>query len=77
MKGRTGNLAWIESENKNLYLQWNIGSVGCPRRVVACVLENDIIVSEFKLPPCYYIHFWTNILVKGMNSIIPSQLWVK
>ena len=27
-------------------------------------------VSEFKLESCYYIHFGTIILVKGMNTLI-------
>ena len=32
-----------------------------------------IIVSEFKLQSHYYIHFWTNILGKGMNlHILPA-----
>ena len=31
-----------------------------------------IIVSEFEFQLHYYLHFWTNTLGKGMNSLIPS-----
>ena len=31
-----------------------------PRGVVANVLYCDIVVSEFELQLCYYIHFRTN-----------------
>ena len=33
------------------------------------VLDYNIIVSKFELQPCYYIHFWTNTLGKGMNLL--------
>ena len=33
-------------------------------------LDCRIIVSEFKLKSCYYDHFWTNTLGKGMNPLI-------
>ena len=39
--------------------------------VVANVLNCDIIVNKFKLQSCYYIHFQTNTLRKGMNPLIP------
>ena len=29
-------------------------------------------VREFELKPIYYINFRTNIIEKGMNSLIPS-----
>ena len=35
---------------------------GSPSGVVANVLDYDIVVSEFKLQLCYYIHFQTNTL---------------
>ena len=44
---------------------------GCPHNVVANMLDCDIVVSEFKLQSCYYIHFQTNTLGKGMNPLIP------
>ena len=34
---------------------------------MAKVLDYNIIVSEFKLPSCYYIYFWTNTLGKGIE----------
>ena len=37
----------------------------------------DIIVSNFELKLRYIIHFQTNILEKGMNSLIfPSMGWI-
>ena len=44
--------------------------------VMANVLDFNIVVSEFELQWHYYIHFRTNTLGKGMNSLIP-QLWGK
>ena len=44
--------------------------------VVANVLDCDV-VSEFELQSCDYIHFRTNTLGKGMNSLIPPQQLVK
>ena len=34
---------------------------------VTNVLDCDIIVSKFELQLCYYVHFQTNTLEKGMN----------
>ena len=41
------------------------------RVVEANVLNRDILVSEFELQSCYYIHFRTNIHGKGMNLLFP------
>ena len=41
-----------------------------PCGVVANKLNCNIIVSEFKLQICYYVHFQTNHLRKDMNSRI-------
>ena len=43
------------------------------------MLKFGLEVSEFELQLYYYIHFWTNILGKGMNPLVspPPQLWVK
>ena len=46
-----------------MILFWGEGSF---HSIVANML--DFIVSEIKLYPCYYIHFWTNTLGK---AIIP------
>ena len=35
------------------------------------VLDCGLKVSEFKLQSCYYVHFWTNTLGKGMNHLMP------
>ena len=34
------------------------------------VLDSGLKVCEYKLQSHYYIHFWTNILEKGMNTLI-------
>ena len=46
-------------------------SISSRHTIVVNVLECDIIVSKFELQSCYYIHFWTNTLGKGMNTIYP------
>ena len=48
---------------------------GEPRGVVAYVLYNNIVVSEFELQS-RYVHFRTNNVGKG-KSFTHSQLWVK
>ena len=40
-----------------------------PRAVVVNVLDCNIVVSEFELKSCYYIHFRTNSLKKDKDSI--------
>ena len=48
-----------------------------PRGVVANILDWHIIVSEFDFLSCYYVHFRTNALGKGMNSLIPLAMgWI-
>ena len=44
---------------------------GC---VEANVLNCDIVVSEFELQSCYYVHFRTNALPKGINPPYPSAV---
>ena len=39
----------------------------CPPGVMVKELDCAIVVSEFKLQSCYYVHFWTNALGKGIN----------
>ena len=39
---------------------------------MAKVLVSSFQVSEFKLQPHYYIHFWTYILANDMNFFIHS-----
>ena len=38
--------------------------------VVVNVLDYVIVVSEYKLQLCYYIHFWLNALGKDMNPLV-------
>ena len=41
-----------------------------PHDVVANVQDCDIVVSKFKLHLRSYVHFLTNTLGKGMDSLI-------
>ena len=43
---------------------------GCPHGVMVKAKDYGIIVSDFEIQFRYYIHFWTNTLGKGMNSLI-------
>ena len=51
------------------YSQYMLGGK-CPRGVVVKAIVGGIIVSEFVLQSCYYIHFRINTLGKGMNLLI-------
>ena len=44
--------------------------MGCPHGVMVQTMDCGIVVSEFKLQSCYNVHFQTNTLGKGMNSLI-------
>ena len=48
--------------------------VESPMGVVANMLDSDIIVSEFKLQSCYYVHFQINTVGKGVNPLIPPAM---
>ena len=41
-----------------------------PMALWLTILDCNIIVSEFEMQSCYYIHFLTNILGKGMRPLI-------
>ena len=43
---------------------------GFPRGVTVKVMDYGIVVSEFVLLSCYYVHFRANTLGKGMNLLI-------
>ena len=43
---------------------------GCPRVVMVKAMDCRIVVREFVLQSCYYVHFRANTLGKGMNPII-------
>ena len=39
------------------------------------MLDCHIIVSEFEVQLHFYIPFWTNVLRKGINTIIPWAMY--
>ena len=43
---------------------------GCPRGVMVKAMDCRIIVSEFVLKSCYYVHFRANTLGKGIKPLI-------
>ena len=43
---------------------------GCPCGVMVKTMDCGIVVSEFVLQSCYYVHFQTNNLGKGTNPLI-------
>ena len=46
-----------------------------PRGVMVKVMDCGIVVGEFELQSRYYVHFRTNILGKGINSLSSSYGW--
>ena len=44
---------------------------------MAKALDCDNVIIYFKLQSSLYIHFLTNTFLKGMNILIPFQLWIK
>ena len=46
---------------------------GRPHRVMVKVLGSGILVCKFKLQSCYYVHFQTNTLAKGMKPPCPPS----
>ena len=42
----------------------------CPRGVMVKAMDCGIVVSEFVLQSCYYVHFRANTLGKDMNLLI-------
>ena len=43
---------------------------GCPRDVMVKAMDCEIVVREFVLQSCYYVHFRANTLGKSMNPLI-------
>ena len=41
-----------------------------PRGVMVKAMDCEIVVREFVLQLCYYVHFWANTLGKGMNPLM-------
>ena len=47
---------------------------GCPHSLMVKWMDCGIVVSEFVLQSCYYVHFQANTIGKGMNPLIlPSM----
>ena len=44
---------------------------GSARDLVVNVQDSSILVSKFELQSHFYVHFQTNTLDKGMNSLTP------
>ena len=45
-----------------------------PYDIMAQELDCGLKVSKFKLQSCYYIHFWTSTIGKGMTLLIPLAI---
>ena len=55
----------------------HIGLYYPPSGVMVKAMDCEIVVSEFDLQSCYYVHFQTNTLRKGMNPLIlPAMGWI-
>ena len=46
---------------------------GCPPGVMVKVMDCEIVVSEFVLQSCYYVHFRANNLGKRYEPPYPSN----
>ena len=57
-----------KKQDKNLESKFIMA--GCPHSVMVKVMDNGIVVREFKIQLSYYIHFWTHTLGKGMSPLI-------
>ena len=48
----------------------------CPRGVMVKAMNCGIVVSEFVLQSCSYVHFRANILGNGMSPPYPPSYWL-
>ena len=64
------DIIWWTPSHGRASVAWPTKKVGCPRGVMAKVINCGIVVSEFILQSCYYVHFRANIFGKGMNPLI-------
>ena len=56
---------------ENLWLTArSVVNIGGPRGVMVKAMDCGIVVSEFELQSCYYVHFRANTLGKGINPFI-------
>ena len=74
----------LSIQERNGYMKMSLGCLssqhqrtkgwGCPHGVMVKALNCGIVVWNFKFKLCYYVHFRTNTLDKGMNPLIlPSM----
>ena len=63
------NVDWEDSREKSSEEMEDM-TRGCPRGVTVKALDCGIVVSEFVLQSCYYVHFRANTIGKGMNPLI-------
>ena len=59
----------ITSWNATHVRQW-INLFQDPRGVMGNAMDCGIVISEFVLQPCHYVHFLANTLGKRMNLLI-------
>ena len=45
-----------------------------PYGLVANMINCNIVVNNFGLQSCYYVHFLTKIFEKGMKPLIPPAV---
>ena len=58
------------STHRGLFKYQRLPFRGCPRGVMVKAMNCGIVVREFVLQSCYYVHFRANTLGKGMNPLI-------
>ena len=58
----------LYKERNKVFNLFKIG--GCPHGVMVKEMDCGIVVHEFVLQTCYYVHFRANTLGKGMNPLI-------
>ena len=68
------NCVQTKNDIKRSILLIQVAMRGCPRRVVVKAMDCGIVVSEFLLQSCYYVHFRANSLGKGMNPLILAAM---
>ena len=71
-KGLNPNLVnWSFNKKEVVKEAWGEGKkVGGPRGVIVKAMDCGIVIREFVLQSCYYVHFRANTLAKGMNPLI-------
>ena len=55
---------------KSKVVNYIFNNNNCPRGVMVKSMDCGIVVREFVLQSCSYVHFQANTLGKGMNPVI-------